>query len=120
MTTPLTDQTRADLENLLAEQDNGWCAYKYATMGETSVKIGKGGCLVEQMRRLLNAQGIWGAKATRAEYSARQDAMIEALGFIETIRGVRKGADILAMFAWNDAQRDPDAIRARIKDALNG
>jgi hypothetical protein len=107
----LSDSTRADLETLLAEQDNGWCAYQDG-MENTAVSFGIGGCLVEQMHRLLCQQQISPVELGRRKYD-----MIAALGF--TLRGGTT-ADPQSMYAWNDEQRNPDVIKHRIKDALNG
>jgi hypothetical protein len=104
----LSDTTKADLELLLAEVDNGWCAY---TITGADISFGIGGCLVEEMHRLLVRQQIPLRTLTDRKYD-----MIAALGFI-TWRG---DAYAPGMFAWNDTQRDPDAIKRRIKDALNG
>jgi hypothetical protein len=107
-TTYLSDQTREDLERLLDEQDVGWAVY--ALGGTTpAVRTGIGGCLSEQMTRLLDRQGITIANSID-ELRSRKLKMINALGFNYP----------LAMMAWNDAQTDPDMIRHRIKDALNG
>jgi hypothetical protein len=100
----LNPQTQSDLESLLAEQDRGWCN------SELGVTVGIGGCLVQQMDRLLVAHPV-----TAQEYVQRKMDMIAALGFLFD----SGGANPQAMFNWNDEQRDPDVIRHRIKDALN-
>jgi hypothetical protein len=107
----LSDTTQSDLEYLLAEVDRGWCAYRSFTSGAVAASFGMGGCLVEEMSRMLLNQPIeLGMPWPYENNKRRQDAMVEALGF----------SDYEVMFAWNDAQRDPDVIKRRIKDALNG
>lgn len=114
----LSSTTQSDLEQLLAEVDNGWCAYTpLAAIGlgtkesMTAVKTGIGGCLTEEMDRVLHKQGLSAVPSskTAVTYMHRKDSMRNALGF----------AEYPEMFEWNDAQRDPDAIKRRIKDALN-
>jgi hypothetical protein len=113
----LDDTTQSDLEQLLAEQDVGWCAYHK----DGPIIVGIGGCLTEQMERLLEKQGVArNLPTTRMEHVDRKMAMIEALGFTITRSNGRTYAYPSGMFAWNDAQTDPDMIRHRIKDALNG
>lgn len=108
----LSDTTRSDLEQLLAEVDYGWCAYKSFAMRDIAVSFGIGGCLVEEMNRvllpLMSSDPL--ADHSYCKYKHRQDALVKALGF----------SDYDDMFAWNDRQRDPDVIKRRIKDALNG
>lgn len=111
-TVHLSAQTRADLEELLAEQDRGWCAYNNVA-GTKAIETGIGGCLVQQMDRLLFRQGL-----SRDDRQERRHAMIRALGFTIEKQG-KVWANPMAMFCWNDEQRDPDVIRHRIKDALN-
>jgi hypothetical protein len=104
----LSDTTTADLEELLAEVDTGWCAYRQ--YGIAAVSFGIGGCLIQQMGRLLDRQQI-----TDSEFDHRRDDMIAALGFM-----YNGAPSAPAMFRWNDKQRYPDVIKHRIKDALNG
>jgi hypothetical protein len=99
----LSETTQSDLEQLLAEVDRGWCAYSADTRG-VAAKTGIGGCLTEEMDRVL------AMVAVRQTYLERKVAMRNALGF--TTYG--------SMYAWNDRQRYPDTIKHRIKDALNG
>jgi hypothetical protein len=103
----LSETTQSDLEQLLAEVDNGWCAYSNFETSDVAVSFGVGGCLVEEMHRILLPLICRGDNYV--EYRQRQNALVEALGF----------SDHEAMFAWNDKQRDPDVIKRRIKDALN-
>lgn len=98
----LSDTTQSDLEQLLAEVDRGWCAYRDG-LENPVVSFGIGGCLTEEMDRVLTG------RSTR-DFISRKTAMRNALGF----------SIYHDMYVWNDAQRDPDAIRHRIKDALNG
>lgn len=102
-----TDQTHEDLEYLLDEQDYGWSAYG-TLLNYPEVRFGIGGCLIEQMGRVLDRQKIPVMSIDLRRQ--RKLNMIAALGFQYP----------LAMMAWNDEQRDPDVIRHRIKDALNG
>lgn len=95
----MEEQTKRDLESLLAEQDNGWCAYDpdYNPI----VKTGNGGCILQQMHRVLG-------DAEHNERRRRMDNMMAALGFQNVVR----------MYHWNDDQRDPEAVRQRIRGAL--
>ena len=55
--------------------------------------------------------------ALRAAMHPRKIAMVKALGFTNAL--MPYGADYEAMYAWNDAQTNPDAIKHRIKEAIN-
>ncbi|GBE64639.1 hypothetical protein MFM001_11010 [Mycobacterium sp. MFM001] len=88
-----------DLDNLLAELDTGW--------ESASVRYGRGGCVMACMVRMLRRQ-------CAHDVQARKDAMVAALGFQST-----DGPAYEAMFRWNDVQAHPDAVKRRIKDALN-
>jgi hypothetical protein len=103
----LDEQTQSDLGLLLDEQDIGWWVFP-SYKGQPVVKTGIGGCLMEQMDRLLDRQGITKLREPD-ERRQRKLNMIGALGFKYP----------LAMMAWNDQQRDPDVIKLRIKEALN-
>ncbi|BBZ12434.1 hypothetical protein [Mycobacterium branderi] len=99
MTTIKRSTLQHDLDNLLAELDAGW--------ESASVIYGRGGCVMACMVRMLRRQGA-------DDLQARKDAMVTALGFQSS-----DGPAYEAMFRWNDLQADPDAVKRRIKDALN-
>ncbi|ORW02717.1 hypothetical protein [Mycobacterium kyorinense] len=99
MTTVQVSTLQQDLDNLLTELDAGW--------ESASASYGRGGCVMACMVRMLRRQ--------RAEnLQARKDAMVTALGFYGP-----GGPSYEAMFRWNDLQVHPDAVKRRIKDALN-
>lgn len=99
MTTEERSTLQLDLDNLLTELDAGW--------ESASVTYGRGGCVMACMVRMLRRQGA-------DDLQARKDAMVTALGFQGT-----DGPTYEAMFRWNDLQVHPDAVKRRIKDALN-
>jgi hypothetical protein len=102
-----TATTQHDLEYLLGEQDYGWAAYG-DLLNRPDIRFGIGGCLIEQMGRLLDRQRV--SPTCLDHRRQRKLNMMAALGFRSP----------LAMMAWNDEQRDTDAIKRRIKEALNG
>ncbi len=101
----LNDTTRMDLENLMSEVDNGWDNGS----NPNHVSLGVGGCLLQAMNRVLGEQ--------HPAMYARKEAMVLALGFKRSPHPpiVYFGG----MYLWNDSQTHPDAIKLRIKDALN-
>lgn len=108
-----TEQLSEDLHALLGEIDVGWCAYKDINSSRTHVSYGVGGCLSEQMERVLKRNHIEG------HYGSRYEGMVYALGFRRISRYFDDPvSDHNALFAWNDEQRDPDVIKRRIKDAI--
>lgn len=98
----MTDQLLQDLHALLGEVDVGWHSLPQG------VSFGIGGCLMQEIHRVVESTG---------ETHERKSEIIKAMGFV---RPSRLTADRSAMFAWNDAQTDPDAIKRRIKDAIEG
>jgi hypothetical protein len=101
----LDDTTQSDLEQLLAEVDNGWS-------NSDDIVLGVGGCLLREMYRVVGWDEY---RAVHGDpfytpLNTRVTNMICALGFEYNA----------AMYNWNDSQRDPDAIKYRIKDALDG
>jgi hypothetical protein len=103
-----------DLNDLLGEIDAGWCAYQSMNSRRTHVTQGIGGCVGEAMERMLDRTHI-----RPGQFGKRHNSMVIALGFTRWCRYTEKtAADPNAMFEWNDQQRDPDAIKRRIKDAL--
>jgi hypothetical protein len=103
----LDDTTQSDLEQLLGEVDNGWTNCR-------DIEVGVGGCLLREMYRVVGwhqyaaAHGGWLPYDTPLD--TRVTNMIRALGFERA----------QAMYKWNDEQRSADAIKHRIKDALDG